>query len=128
MKRICIDTNVYSAFKSNDQDVLKLFQTCEEIHVNIVVLAELIAGFKAVSKEARNRAELKSFLNNQRVVLDQVTETTAEFYADIYLRLRTKGTPIPTNDMWIAASAMQHGCALYSLDRHFRVVGGLLLI
>ena len=56
MKRICIDTNVYSAFKSNDQDVLKLFQTCEEIHVNIVVLAELIAGFKAVSKEARNRA------------------------------------------------------------------------
>jgi predicted nucleic acid-binding protein len=128
MKRICIDTNVYSAFKSNDPDVLHQFQTYEQIHVNIIVLAELIAGFKAGSKEAQNRAELKSFLNNPRIVLVQITEETAEFYANIYLKLRIKGTPIPTNDMWIAASAMQHGCALYSLDKHFRVVDGLLLI
>ena len=128
MKRLCVDTNVYSAFKSDDRAVLHRLQTCEELHVNAVVLAELIAGFKAGSKEAQNREELKLFLNNQRVVLDQVTEETAEFYAAIYLSLRKKGTPIPTNDMWVAASAMQHGCALYSLDKHFRVVDGLLLI
>ena len=128
MKRIFIDANVYSAFKSGDQDVVHQFQTCEQIHINIIVLAELIAGFKAGSKETRNRKELISFQNNPRAILDRVTETTAEFYADIYLRLRSKGTPIPTNDMWIAASAMEHGCALYSLDRHFRVVDGLLRI
>jgi tRNA(fMet)-specific endonuclease VapC len=121
-------TIVYSAFKSNDNDVLHQLQTCEEIYVNIVVLAELIAGFKARSREAQNRAELKSFLNSPRIVLDHLTDATAEFYANIYLSLHTKGTPIPTNDMWIAASAMQHGCALYSLDRHFLLVDGLLLI
>jgi predicted nucleic acid-binding protein len=99
--------------------------------VNSKLEAFLAAGGNAVdtgSKEAWNRKELTSFLNNPRVFLDQVTETTAEFYADIYLRLRSKGTPIPANDMWIAASAMEHGCALYSLDRHFRMVDGLLRI
>ncbi len=128
MKRILIDTNVYSAFKANDQEVIHKFQSCEEIHVNVTVLAELIAGFKAGSKEDQNKAELKSFLNSPRIVLDHLDEATAEFYASIYLNLRLKGTPIPTNDLWIAASAMQQGCALYSLDKHFQVVDGLLLI
>jgi tRNA(fMet)-specific endonuclease VapC len=128
MKRILIDTNVYSAFKANNQEVIHEFQSCEEIHVNIVVLAELVAGFKAGSKEDRNREELKLFLNSPRIVLDHMSEETAEFYAGIYLNLLNKGTPIPTNDMWIAASAMEHGCALYSLERHFQAVDGLLLI
>jgi tRNA(fMet)-specific endonuclease VapC len=128
MKRISIDTNVYGAFKSNSQEVVRVLQRCEEIHVNIVVLAELIAGFKAGSKESRNREELELFLNNTRVFLDRLSEETADFYASIYLNLRRKGTPIPTNDMWIAASAMQHGCALYSLDQHFQTVDGILLI
>jgi tRNA(fMet)-specific endonuclease VapC len=128
VKRILIDTNVYGAFKANDREVVHQFQSCEEIHISIVVLAELIAGFKAGPKEARNREELKSFLNSPRIVLDNVTDPTAEFYAGIYLSLRKKGTPIPTNDMWIAASAMEHGCALYSLDEHFQLVDGLLLI
>ncbi len=128
MKRILIDTNVYSAYKTGNPDVIRDFQSFEEIHINITVLAELLAGFKAGSKEALNREELKLFLNSPRVVLDQVTEGTAEFYAHIYLVLRSKGTPIPTNDIWIAASAMQNGCALYSLDKHFKVVDGLLLV
>ena len=128
MKRILIDTNVYTEFKTNDPAVVRKFHSCEEIHINITVLAELLAGFKAGSKEALNRQELKLFLNSPRVVLDQVTEGTAEFYAHIYLVLRSKGTPIPANDMWIAASAMQNGCALYSRDKHFQAVDGLLLV
>lgn len=128
MKSILIDTNVYSAFKANDPEVVRRFRSCEAIHLNITVLAELVAGFKAGSKEAQNREELKAFLNSPRVSLDELTEATAEFYAHLYLMLRVKGTPIPTNDLWIAASALQHGCALYSLDRHFRAIDGLLLV
>jgi len=128
MKKILIDTNVYSAYKASDPEVVRRFRSTEEIHLNITVLAELVAGFKAGSKEAQNREELRAFLNSPRVVLDELTEATAEFYAHIYLMLREKGTPIPTNDLWIAASALQHGCALYSLERHFQGINGLLLI
>jgi len=128
LKKILIDTNVYSAFKANDPEVLRELQTCEEIHVNATVLGELIAGFKAGSQEARNREELRVFLNSPRVILDDVTGATAEFYAHIYLMLRSKGTPIPANDLWIAASASQHGCALFSLDRHFQAIEGLLRV
>ena len=123
-----IDTNTYSAFKRNKADAVRVYQRAEEIHICITVLAELIAGFKAGSKETRNREELRAFLSSDRVVLDPMNEGTAEFYAHVYLSLRLKGAPIPTNDMWIAASAMQNGCALYSLDSHFNAVDGLLLI
>ena len=72
--------------------------------------------------------ELRTFLSSGRVLLDRIDEGTAEFYAHIYLLLRLKGSPIPTNDIWIAAAAMQNGCALYSLDSHFKTVDGLILI
>jgi tRNA(fMet)-specific endonuclease VapC len=128
VKRILIDTNVYTAFKTAHRQVTRQLQISDEIHLNITVLAELIAGFKAGSKEALNREELRAFMSSPRMVLDEITEATAEFYAHICLMLRIKRTPIPANDMWIAASAMQHGCALYSLDRHFAAVDGLLLV
>jgi tRNA(fMet)-specific endonuclease VapC len=126
--KILIDTNTYSAFKRNRSDVVQVYQRAEEIHISVTVLAELIAGFKAGSKENQNREELRSFLSSERAILDPMNEGTAEFYAHIYLLLRFKGSPIPTNDMWIAAAAMQNGCALYSLDTHFGAVDGLLLV
>ena len=126
--KILIDTNTYSAFKRNRSDVVQVYQRAEEIHISVTVLAELIAGFKAGSIENQNREELRSFLSSERAILDPMNEGTAEFYAHIYLLLRLKGSPIPTNDMWIAAAAMQNGCALYSLDTHFGAVDGLLLV
>lgn len=126
--KILIDTNTYAAFKRNRPDVVQVYQRAEEIHISITVLAELIAGFKAGSREPENREELAAFLSSSRAVVDLVDEGTAEFYAHVYLMLRVKGAPIPTNDMWIAAAAMQNGCALYSLDSHFSAIDGLLLI
>jgi len=126
--KILIDTNTYSAFKRNRSEVVQVYQRAEEIHISITVLAELIAGFKAGSKETQNREELRAFLSSGRAILDPMDEGTAEFYAHVYLMLRLKGTPIPTNDMWIAATAMQNGCALYSLDSHFSTVDGLLCV
>ncbi|MFH7327123.1 PIN domain-containing protein, partial [Desulfurivibrio sp. C05AmB] len=80
------------------------------------------------NRERLNRDELESFLDSPRVELLPVEEETAEFYAQIFADLKLRGRPIPTNDLWIAASAMQHGLALATYDDHFSSVSGLLLV
>ena len=79
------------------------------------------------SREVQNRKELELFLDSPRVQVIGSDETTAEFYAEVYRNLRRAGRPIPTNDMWIAAAAMQHGAAVFTLDPHFGDVEGLRL-
>ena len=127
MKRILMDTNAYAAFKRNDTDAVNTFKTVEYIGVNIVVLGELLSGFKCGSKELKNRHELEQFLDSPRVNLIQMDEETAEFYAKVYWDLKRKGKPIPTNDLWVAASAMRHGLTLFTYDEHFENIDGLLL-
>lgn len=127
MKRILVDTNVYAAFKRNDATVVATFRAVEYIGVNIVVLGELFSGFRGGSKELQNKKELEEFLDSPRVDAIALDEETAEFYAGIYWDLRKKGTPIPTNDIWIAASAMRHGLSLFTYDEHFDNVDGLIL-
>ena len=128
MRRIAIDTNVYIAFKCDDQAVIEAFRNCDLIGVDITVVAELFSGFFLGGKEKKNREELEEFLNSPRVELLPHDLETAEYYALIVRRLKAKGRPIPTNDIWIAASAMKHGLALYSFDTHFQEIEGLLLL
>ena len=71
--------------------------------------------------------ELNQFLDSQRVYILEIDEETAEFYAKIYWDLKKKGNPIPTNDMWVAASAMRHGLSLFTYDEHFNNINGLIL-
>jgi len=128
MKRILIDTNVYTAFKLGDPTITTTLSRAEDILVSSTVLGELLCGFKCGSKEPQNREELALFLDTPRVTVVACDEGTAEFYAEIFRTLRSAGRPVPTNDMWIAAAAMQHGAAVCSLDSHFRDVDGLLLV
>jgi tRNA(fMet)-specific endonuclease VapC len=128
MRRIAIDTNIYTSFKANDESVVETFRNCDFIGVDITVIAELFSGFSLGGKEKRNRQELEAFLNSPRVEMLLHDLETAEYYALIVRRLKAKGRPIPTNDIWIAANAMKHGCALYSFDGHFREIEGLLLL
>ena len=127
MKRVLIDTNVYVAFKRGDRETLKEIQNVDYIGLCPVVLGELLSGFKAGAKEKKNRKELEEFLENPRVSIVEIGEETAEFYSEIYLNLRKKGTPVPTNDIWIAACAMERGLVLYTFDIHFKNIDGLLL-
>ena len=127
MRRVIIDTNVYTGFKKNNTAVVEAFHHFDFIGINITVLAELYSGFKGGIKEDQKRKELEEFINNTRVAIIALDEDTAEFYSEIYFKLRQKATPIPTNDIWIAASAMQHGLALYTLDRHFEKIDGLII-
>lgn len=127
MRRIIIDTNVYVAFKRNVPKVVEVLRRVEYIGINTVVLGELYSGFKGALKEALNKKELEEFLDKPRVDVIPIDEITAEFYAQVYWNLKRKGNPIPTNDMWIAASTLQHGVALFTLDTHFNVIDGLML-
>ncbi|TAN45309.1 MAG: type II toxin-antitoxin system VapC family toxin [Nitrospirae bacterium] len=127
MKRILIDTNAYAAFKKNDLRALQVFRTVDYIGIDVVVLGELLGGFKGGSKESKNKKELEQFLDSPRVYVIQMDEETAEFYAKIYFDLKRKGRPIPSNDIWVAASAMRHGLSLFTFDEHFSYIGGLIL-
>jgi tRNA(fMet)-specific endonuclease VapC len=127
MKKVAIDTNIYAAFKAGNADIVELFRHCDYIGIDITVIAELYAGFAMGDRERKNRSELEAFLNTPRVYILTHDLETAEFYALIVKQLREKGKPIPTNDIWIAASAMRHSLALISHDRHFEAIKGLLL-
>ena len=75
----------------------------------------------------KNRKELDQFLDSPRVNLIHLDEETAEFYARVYWDMKKKGKPIPTNDLWVAASAMRHGLGLFTYDEHFDNIDGLIL-
>jgi predicted nucleic acid-binding protein len=124
---ILLDTNAYVAFKQGHSEALEIVQRTPRMALSSTVLGELLAGFAVGSREAKNRAELQQFLASDRVHLLTVDDGTAAYYATVYRSLRNKGRPIPTNDMWIAASALQHGYALFSYDGHFQDVDGLLV-
>ncbi len=125
MRTILIDTNAYSAFKRGDPAMLAVLQYAPHILLCATVLGELLGGFAAGQKESANRAELTQFINSPRVKVMPVTAATADLYALVYAALRRKGQPIPTNDLWIAASSLEHGAALLTLDAHFQSIDGL---
>ena len=128
MKRILIDTNIYSYALRGIPDVINTIQKANEICISSISIGELLFGFKNGSREQEMREELEIFLDAPRVQIRYISETTAEFYADILTLLRKKGKPIPTNDIWIAAVAFQHGLKLFSKDRHFDNIPGLICI
>ncbi|MCX7144093.1 MAG: type II toxin-antitoxin system VapC family toxin [Proteobacteria bacterium] len=125
MRQIALDTNAYAAFKRGDEKTVSVLKHAPGIIVCVTVLGELLAGFAAGQRESANRSELTQFINVPRVKVVACTAATADLYALVYAALRRKGQPIPTNDLWIAASSLEHGAALLTLDVHFKGIDGL---
>ena len=117
--RVLLDTNRYEDYSRNDPAVLQRVQEARTIYLSFVTLAELRAGFACGTRGQRNESLLVEFLNSPRVRTLYPDEETTHLYARVYSQLRQQGTPIPTNDMWIAALVIQHGLFLCSRDRHF---------
>jgi len=119
VRRIFLDTSAYSAFKRNHPQLRYRIQEASQILLNPVVLGELQAGFLKGSRLRESLEELAQFLDSPRVSVVLIDEETSEHYAAIFDPLRQAGTPIPTNDIWIAASAVQYDSILLTTDPHF---------
>jgi tRNA(fMet)-specific endonuclease VapC len=126
MREILLDTNAYVAFKRGLPEVVEVIRHAQVIGINSVILGELLAGFAVGSREDANVEELKRFMSSPRFRMFSLDEVTASQYANIYRGLRLIGQPIPTNDMWIAATALQHQLAVLSFDGHFKCVKGVV--
>jgi len=117
--RLAIDTNRYRDFCEGKEEVVNTFRLAEHIYMPFPVIAELRAGFACGTLARQNERVLNQFLNRSRVVILFPDEQTLFHYGRLYAQLRTQGTPIPTNDLWIAALVQQHNLMLYSRDRIF---------
>ena len=124
--RVLADTSAYSAFFRGHAGIRRLLQEVEEIVLSPVVLGELRAGFRRGKHQRKNERELALFLSSPRVLVVTIDAETSERYAAILHSLHEAGTPIPTNDIWIAASAMQHGLAVATTDHHFERIPQVL--
>ena len=123
--RILPDSNAYSNYSRGNQRVGEIMWAADEIFMSAIVVGELLAGYRGGTRFEINSAELRSFLANPNVSVIPVSTVTADHYARISASLRAKGRPIPTNDVWIAAHAMETGADLVSADSHFEYVDGL---
>ncbi|HUD08100.1 MAG TPA: PIN domain-containing protein [Candidatus Saccharimonadales bacterium] len=122
-----LDTSAYSEFNRGDIRLRKWFLKDNEIIVPLIVVGELRAGFALGSKRKDNEVLLQKFLDSPNVDIVTITNTTTTLFAKIYSKLRQRCKPIGTNDMWIAAIALEHDSVLLTLDDDFDYVPDLKL-
>jgi tRNA(fMet)-specific endonuclease VapC len=126
--RILLDTNAYSGWKRGHRGVVEIVRNAEHVYLSTIVVGELLFGFHQGTRFRTNLQELKELLERPFASLLPVTFVTADRFGRIALSLRRQGTPIPSNDIWIAAHAMETGADLVSFDAHFEQVSGLVSI
>ena len=130
MSRICLDTSAYSNFQRGEPRVVEHLDRAEWVGVPSVVVGELRAGFLLGSRTDDNIDELDEFLSHTVVETLPVDLAVAHIYGEIFADLRSRGRPLPTNDIWIAATAARAGATVLTFDEHFRTiarVGSLVL-
>jgi predicted nucleic acid-binding protein len=117
--RVALDTNRLTDLFQGDAALAEWLGTCDEVWVPLVVLAEIKAGFHGGSRVQRNEVILRAFLAKSTVALLLPDRDTAEQYARLFVQLKRAGTPVPDNDLWIAAMTLQHDLVLVTRDQHF---------
>lgn len=126
--RLLLDTNVYSALMRGHEEVAARIRSAERILISSIVAGELLYGFRHGTRYQRNRSQFESFLTSPFVEFLPVTLTTADRFGIIAALLRRRAKPIPSNDIWIAAHALESGADLLSFDAHFAEIDGLSFI
>jgi len=128
LRSLCLDTNTYTALLAGSPEAAAIIGSADQVWLPAPVLGELRAGFRKGRKAAENELLLQEFMASAHVHVADVNEPVTRRYAAVFDQLRQSGKPVPTNDLWIAACALQMDCPLYSLDQHFTHVQGLALI
>jgi tRNA(fMet)-specific endonuclease VapC len=116
---LLLDTNRLSDALRGKETVLEVLESANSIHIPFVVLAEVQAGFQAGTKAPQNQARLQRLLTVLDAKIRYSDRGTIDAYAQLFAQLRAQRLPIPSNDLWIAALALQHGLILYTRDEHF---------
>lgn len=117
--KVAVDTNRYIDLCRGDEDTSTLLEEADAVLLPFVVVAELRAGFALGRRAAENERVLRRFLMKEGVRVLFPDDQTTHHYAGVFRQLRRQGTPIPTNDLWIAALVLQHNLVLHARDRHF---------
>ena len=117
--RLALDTNRYTDLARGLEPTVSLVATADHVYLPFIVAGELRAGFAAGRRTAENERALGQFLATPGVEMLLADEQTTLHYGVVYAQLRRQGTPIPTNDLWIAALVLQHGLVLHARDQHF---------
>jgi predicted nucleic acid-binding protein len=117
--RVALDTNRLTDLLRGDARLAETLGACDEVWIPLVVLGEIKAGFHGGTERHRNEALLQRFLAKATVSVLLPGRETAEHYARLFVQLRRSGTPVPDNDLWIAALALEHDLTLITRDRHF---------
>jgi len=125
MKKIVLDTNAYTRLLTGEEDVLEVIGAAGTVYMSIFVLGELYAGFAGGTKERGNRDTLNRFLLKPSVKILNATSETAEIFGIVKQDLKKAGTPLPINDVWIAAHALETGSTIITYDGHFKKIAGL---
>ena len=126
--RLLLDSSAYSLLMRGHEQVAELVRRAEEVLFSAIVVGELMYGFRRGTRFERNAAGLRAFLESPYSSFVDVGPVTADRYSRIAAALRVKGRPIPTNDVWIAAHAMETGADLVSADIHFEHVDGIVWV
>ena len=123
--RIVLDTSAYSHFRGNHHDVVSRIAAADVVYLPTIVLGELEAAFRLGRRTADNRARLEEFLHEDFVNVLPVTGDVARRYGELFVELRSAGTPIPVNDIWIAAATIDAGAELVTFDTDFQRIARL---
>jgi len=125
MKKVLLDTNAYSGLLAGDESILSVIAQAQTVYMSIFVLGELYAGFKGGSREQQNQQILESFLRKPTCETLAAGQETAKIFGDLKNGLRKAETPLPINDVWIAAHNIEAGSTLITNDKHFDQITGL---
>ena len=125
MRALLLDTNAYAKYLRGDPRVLGALAGAGLVYMSVFVLGELFAGFRSGSMEKENRGILEAFIGKPVVRVLEATRETAEYFGLIRTALKKSGRPIPLNDVWVAAHALETGSVLATYDTHFAAVPGL---
>lgn len=125
MSRYCLDASAYSHFLRGDRAAAEAIDGAEWLGVPAVALGELRTGFLLGSRRRENEERLRAFLASPVVEIVEVDDEVSRLYAEIVFDLRRRGRPVPTNDVWIAASTLRAGAVLLTYDAHFQAIGRL---
>jgi tRNA(fMet)-specific endonuclease VapC len=125
MNSILLDTNAYTGYLKGDTQVMEFLAEADIVYLSVFVAGELFAGFRGGNKYRENKILFAKFINKSSVEFLNANQTTADIFGQLKETLKVAGTPLPINDIWIAAHALETGSVLITYDKHFIKIPGL---